>query len=101
MYLRLIILSVGCDVLVDSEALLVTDFMNLKIKLAQSFGGAHRDRVCVCVLIGVSASTCMSIYVYTVFLKKKSGLISGLCWSAISRASSYFFIYGSILGCWR
>jgi hypothetical protein len=70
LYLRLIILSVGCDILVDSEVLLVTDFVNLKIKLAQSFGGAHRDRVCMCVLIGVSACTCMSIYVCTVFLKK-------------------------------
>jgi hypothetical protein len=62
---------VGDDVPVDSETLLVTDFVNLKIKPAQSFGGAHRGRVCVCVFIGVSARTCMSIYVYTVFLKKR------------------------------
>jgi hypothetical protein len=48
----------------------VTDFLNLKIKLAQSFGGAHRGSVCVCVFIGVSARTCMSICVCTVFLKK-------------------------------
>jgi hypothetical protein len=27
----------------------VTDFMNLKIKPAQFFEGAHRGRVCVCV----------------------------------------------------
>jgi hypothetical protein len=40
---------VGDDVLVDNETLLVTDFMNLKIKPAQSFEGAHRGRVCVCV----------------------------------------------------
>jgi hypothetical protein len=45
--------------------------MNLKIKPTQSFGGAHRGRVCVCVFIGMSARTCMSIYVCTVFLKKK------------------------------
>jgi hypothetical protein len=70
LYLLLIILSVGGDVPVDSEALLVTDFVNLKIKLTQSFRGAHRGRVCVRVLIGVSARTCMSIYVCTVFLKK-------------------------------
>jgi hypothetical protein len=60
---------VGGDVLVDSETLSVTDFMNLKIKLTQSFGGAHRGRVCVRVFIGVSAHTCMSIYVCTVFIK--------------------------------
>jgi hypothetical protein len=56
------------DVPVDSEALLVTDFVNLKIKPAQSFEGAHRSRVCVHVFIGVSARMCMSICVYTVFL---------------------------------
>jgi hypothetical protein len=58
------------DVLVDSDALLVTDLVNLKIKPAQSFRGAHRDMVCVRVFIGVSARTCMSICVCTVFLKK-------------------------------
>jgi hypothetical protein len=71
LYLRLIIFSVGGDVPVDSETLLVADFMNFKIKSAQSFGGAHKGRVCVRVFIGVSARTCMSIYVYTVFLKKE------------------------------
>jgi hypothetical protein len=35
------------DVPVDSETLLVTDFVSLKIKPAQSFGCADRDRVCV------------------------------------------------------
>jgi hypothetical protein len=59
---------VGDDILVNSEALLVTDFVNLKIKSAQSFGGAHRDSVCVHVFIGVSAHTRMSICVCTVFL---------------------------------
>jgi hypothetical protein len=58
------------DIPVDSEALLVTDFMNLKIKPAQSFGGAHRDKVCVCVFIGVNARTCIGIRICTVFLKK-------------------------------
>jgi hypothetical protein len=61
---------VGGDVPVDSEALLVTDFVNLKIKPAQSFGCAHKGRMCVRVFIGVSGRTCMSIYVCTVFLKK-------------------------------
>jgi hypothetical protein len=32
--------------LVDSDAFLVTDFVNLKIKPTQFFRGAHRDRVC-------------------------------------------------------
>jgi hypothetical protein len=61
---------VGGDVLVDSEAFLVTDFVNLKIKLAQSFRCAYRGRMCMRVFIEVSARTCMSICVCTVFLKK-------------------------------
>jgi hypothetical protein len=61
---------VGGNVLVDSEAFLVTDFVNLKIKLAQSFRCAYRGRVCVRMFIEVSARTCMSICVCTVFLKK-------------------------------
>jgi hypothetical protein len=61
---------VGDDVSVDSETFLVIDFMNLKIKPAQSFRCAHRGRVCVCMFIGVSARTCISICVCTVFLKK-------------------------------
>jgi hypothetical protein len=48
----------------------VTDFMNLKIKLAQSFEGAHRGKMCMRVFIEVNAHTRMSICVYTVFLKK-------------------------------
>jgi hypothetical protein len=59
---------VGGDVPIDSETLLVTNFVNLKVKPAQSFGGAHRGRVCMRVFIGVSAHTCMSIYVCTMFL---------------------------------
>jgi hypothetical protein len=43
------------DVPVDSDALLVTDFINLKIKLAHSFRVAHRSRVCVRVFIVVNA----------------------------------------------
>jgi hypothetical protein len=70
LHLRLIILLVGGDVPVDSEAFLVTDFVNLKIKPARSFGCAHRGRMYVHVFIGVSARTCISICVCTVFLKK-------------------------------
>jgi hypothetical protein len=70
LYLRLIIFSVECDVLVDSETLLVTDFMNLKIKSAQSFEDVDRGRMCVRVFIGMSTRTCMSICICNVFLKK-------------------------------
>jgi hypothetical protein len=62
--------SVGGDIPIDSEMSLVTNFVNLKIKSAQSFEGTHRGRMCVHVFIGVSARTCMSICVCTVFLKK-------------------------------
>jgi hypothetical protein len=50
----------GGDVPVDSDTLLMTDFVNLKIKSAQSFEGAHRGRVCVCVHRG----ECSYVYKY-------------------------------------
>jgi hypothetical protein len=62
---------VGGDIFIDSETLLVTDFVNFKIKMAQSFGGTYRGRICVRVFIGMSARTCMSICVCTVFLKNR------------------------------
>jgi hypothetical protein len=61
---------VGGDVPVNSKSLFVTDFMNLKIKLTQSFRCAYMNRVCVRMFIRVSAHTCMSICVCSVFLKK-------------------------------
>jgi hypothetical protein len=70
LYIQLIILSVRGDVSVDSETLLVADFVNLTIKPVQSFRGAHKGRVCIRMFIRVSAHMCMSICVYTVFLKK-------------------------------
>jgi hypothetical protein len=70
LYLQLIILSVGGNICVNSKALCVTDFMNLKIKPAQSFRVVHSDRVYVRVFIWVSTHMCISIYIYTVFLKK-------------------------------
>jgi hypothetical protein len=48
----LIILSMVGDILIDNEALLVSDFVNLKIKPVQSFGGSRRDGVCVYVHMG-------------------------------------------------
>jgi hypothetical protein len=63
---------VGGGVPVDNETLLVADFVNLNIKPAQSFGGAHKGRVYVRVFIGVNAHMCMSICICTIFLKKNS-----------------------------
>jgi hypothetical protein len=61
---------VGGDVSVDSETLLMTDFMNLKIKPTQSFGCAYRGKMYVDVFIEMRTHTYMNIYVCTVFLKK-------------------------------
>jgi hypothetical protein len=77
LHLRLIILSVGGDVPVNSETLLVIDFVNLKIKPVQSFKSAYRGRVRVRVLIEVNAHTCMRICIYTVFLKKHVSSLHG------------------------
>jgi hypothetical protein len=52
------------------EALFVTDFVNLKIKPAQSFRCAYRSRVYMRMLIRVSAHTCIIICICTVFLTK-------------------------------
>jgi hypothetical protein len=45
------------DVLVDDEAPLVTSVISRSVG-AQSFGGAHRGRVCVPIFIGVSVRAC-------------------------------------------
>jgi hypothetical protein len=60
LYLWLIIFLVGGDVSVNRETFLVTDFVNFKIKLTQSFKCTHRGRVCIRVFIGVSSY----IYIY-------------------------------------
>jgi hypothetical protein len=60
---------------IDSDALLVTDFVNLKIKPAQSFRYIYRGRVCVRVFIRMSANTCMSIRIRTVFLKNRDRIL--------------------------
>jgi hypothetical protein len=46
---------VGCNVPVDNEMLLLTDFVNLKIKSTQSFGSDHKVSMFVRVFIEVSA----------------------------------------------
>jgi hypothetical protein len=49
--------SVVSDVPVDDEAPLVTSRISRSVG-AQSFGGAHRGRVCVRVFLGVSVRAC-------------------------------------------
>jgi hypothetical protein len=61
----------GVDVSIDSDVLLMTDFVNLKIKPAHSFRSAHISRVCVCVYRGECSYIYMSIYIYIIFLTKK------------------------------
>jgi hypothetical protein len=63
-YLRLIIFLVVGDVTIDSDVLL-TNFVNLKIKSVQSFRVVHRNRVYVHIFIGVSNHTYINIYIYT------------------------------------
>jgi hypothetical protein len=67
----------------------MTDFVNLKIKSVQSFGCAHRDRMCVHIFIRVSVHTYINIYIYIVFLRKKLCVIPhGVCYHlrAVARA---------------
>jgi hypothetical protein len=66
---------VECDIFINSERLLMTDFINLKIKLVQSFRDNHKDVMRVYIFIGVSAHIYINIYICTVFLKKRIGLI--------------------------
>jgi hypothetical protein len=59
---------VGDDVHIDSEVFLVTDFVNLKIKSVQFLEVLiDIDYTYVYTFIGVSAYTCISIYVYIMF----------------------------------
>jgi hypothetical protein len=58
------ILSVGGDVPVNNDALLVINFVNLKIKLTQSFKGANRSSIYILMFIEVSD------HVLILFLKK-------------------------------
>jgi hypothetical protein len=60
------------DVLINNETLLMTDFVNLKIKLTQSFECAHIDRVYVHIFIRVTVYTCINIYVDFVFTAPNS-----------------------------
>jgi hypothetical protein len=62
---------VGYDVSVDNKTFLITEFVNLKIKLTQFFRCVHKNRVYVCVFIRVSAIRVYRyIYLYCIFWKK-------------------------------
>jgi hypothetical protein len=60
---------VGDDVPIDSETLFITNFVNLKIKPAQSFRGIHRSMVYIRVFIRLIAHIYISICVCIVFLE--------------------------------
>jgi hypothetical protein len=62
-YLRLIILSVVVYVSVNTETLLVINFVNLKIKSIQSFKDVHRSRMYTYIFIRVY----LYMYEYTEF----------------------------------
>jgi hypothetical protein len=52
---------VGGDVLIDNDTFLVNNFVNLKIKLTQSFKDANRDMMYVRIFIMMSNRTCIKI----------------------------------------
>jgi hypothetical protein len=62
------------DVPVDSETLLVTDFVNLKIKPTLSFRYAHRGRVRMCVHRGEYSFVYEYLRLYCVSKKKGSAM---------------------------
>jgi hypothetical protein len=59
------------DVPVDDEALVMTSRISRSAG-AQSFGGAHRGKVCVRVFIGVSVRACCERLRCTVSISKKN-----------------------------
>jgi hypothetical protein len=67
LHLWLIIISVGCDIPIDSKMFLVTDFVNLKIKLTQYFRDAYRDRMCIHMFMFIELSIHIYIYKYLYF----------------------------------
>jgi hypothetical protein len=64
------------NVPVDNETLLMTDFMNLKIKPAQSFKVTNRDKMYIYIFIEVNACTCINIYVSKKIPPSSKGYIS-------------------------
>jgi hypothetical protein len=54
----------------SSDASLMTDFINFKIKSAQSFRYIYRDKVYTHVFIGMSAHT-LYIYIYIYIIRER------------------------------
>jgi hypothetical protein len=70
LYLWLIILSGEDDISINSETLLMTDFVNLKIKSTQSFKNAHKGRVYVCVYRDECSYLYEYLHLYCISKKK-------------------------------
>jgi hypothetical protein len=86
---------VGGDVSVDNESLLVIDFVNLKIKLTQSFRDAHRDRVFMC----VHKSECSYMYEYLrLYCVSKIGRITSIHLSLC--INFYYWVFRLLLIRW-
>jgi hypothetical protein len=58
------------DVSINSNMLLLTDFINLKIKSTQSFRDAHKKSIYSYIHKDECSYIYISIYIYNVFLKK-------------------------------
>jgi hypothetical protein len=58
------------DIFIHSDTLLVTDFVNLRIKLAQSFKYAHKERLRACVHMGECSDVYEDLYLYCISHKK-------------------------------
>jgi hypothetical protein len=64
------------DGLIDTKIFLVTNFINLKIKLPQSFECAHRNIVCVCACINRHNYSYMFEYLRLYCLSLKNGSLN-------------------------
>jgi hypothetical protein len=58
---------VEADVSVDSEMLLLTDFINLKIKPTQTFRCDHRAKMCVYLFVEMSVYMCIQVFMFVVY----------------------------------
>ena len=90
------ILSVVCDVPVDSEAPMVTSSISRFAGPTQFFGGVHRGRVCVRAFIRVTSEVLIGVECVRVFIgmsvcsfiaKKKTDHIYMLIWVYTSDCS--------------
>jgi hypothetical protein len=55
---------------INNESFLVTDFVNLKIKLTQSFKNIYRGKSYVYIFIGIGSHIYLNIYIYTILIKQ-------------------------------